>query len=158
MFMLLLVLWILFNGRLTWEIVGVGAVLCAALTFFCVRFLDYPIKKELALVRITPMLLGYLGTLVLEIWKSNMAVWRLGLKRSVKVSPVLVTFHTPLKSRVGKALLANSITLTPGTITALAQDDVMTVHCLDTPFAEGIEDTVFQRKLIRIEEAMGYEH
>ena len=48
-------------------------------------------------------------------------------------------------------LLANSITLTPGTITVDVQDDLFLVHCLDATYAQGIEDSEMQRRIARLE-------
>ena len=49
-------------------------------------------------------------------------------------------------------MLANSITLTPGTITVSLEGDTYCVHCLDKSMAEGIESSIFVQKLHRIEE------
>ena len=49
-------------------------------------------------------------------------------------------------------LLANSITLTPGTITVSVEDDRFCVHCLDKELAEGMEDSVFVKLLEEMEE------
>ena len=65
--------------------------------------------------------------------------------------PVLVTFHTTLKSPVLRVILANSITLTPGTITVSLEGDTFVVHALDKDFVEGIEDSVFVRWLQKAE-------
>ena len=48
-------------------------------------------------------------------------------------------------------LLANSITLTPGTITIEQREDEYTVHCLDSSFIEGIEKSTFVKLLERME-------
>ena len=55
------------------------------------------------------------------------------------IEPKLVWFHTPLKTDRRRAMLADSITLTAGTITVRAEDGRMLVHTLDTPLAEGID-------------------
>ena len=57
-----------------------------------------------------------------------------------------------MKSEAALACLANSITLTPGTITISLDDGLFTVHCLDKSMAEGIADSRFVRLLQRIEE------
>jgi multicomponent Na+:H+ antiporter subunit E len=49
-------------------------------------------------------------------------------------------------------ILANSITLTPGTITVSLTDDHLLVHCLDKSLAEGMDDSVFVRLLQKMEE------
>lgn len=52
---------------------------------------------------------------------------------------------------MAKVILANSITLTPGTITVSVEGDVFCVHCLDKELAEGIENSVFVQLLERME-------
>ena len=151
MFLLFFALWVVFNGRLTWEIAAFGAVIAAAVSLFCWRFLDYSPRRTLMLARRIPALVKYLGVLVGEIVKSNLALVRIVYSRRT-VKPRLVSFTTPLKQPLDRTLLSDSITLTPGTITVTSEDDRMTVHCLDTEFSEGVEDCVFQRMLVKTEQ------
>ncbi len=51
--------------------------------------------------------------------------------------PALVRFKTDLKTKQARVVLANSITLTPGTITVTLEEDEYVVHCLDKELAEG---------------------
>ena len=67
------------------------------------------------------------------------------------VEPVLIQFDTHFKSDTSKFLLANAITLTPGTITVSVEGDRFTVHCLDKEMAEGIETSVFVQLLEKLE-------
>ena len=60
-------------------------------------------------------------------------------------------FNTDLKTGLAKVLLANSITLTPGTITVSVEDNRFCVHCLDRELAEGLEDSAFVELLKEIE-------
>ena len=60
-------------------------------------------------------------------------------------------FSVRLKKEWTRAMLANFITLTPGTITAFLEDDIYTVHCLDKELAEGIEDCAFVKILTELE-------
>ena len=57
--------------------------------------------------------------------------------------PRLVRFRTDLKSGLAKVMLANSITLTPGTITVTVEGNEFLIHCLDEELAEGIEQSAF---------------
>ena len=61
-------------------------------------------------------------------------------------------FKTDLHSTFARVLLANSITLTPGTITVALTGNEYTVHCLDKELAEGISSSVFVKLLEKIEE------
>ena len=54
-----------------------------------------------------------------------------------------MTFQPDIHTQMGRASLANSITLTPGTITVLLDDNTYTVHCLDETLAEGMDTSVF---------------
>ena len=68
------------------------------------------------------------------------------------MEPVIVKFRTSLKKEVTRVILANSITLTPGTITVSLEEDELTVHCLDKSLAEGMEDSIFVKMLEKMDE------
>lgn len=144
-------LWVILNGRLNGEIALFGLVLTAALYWFCVQYLDYSPKREWNSLRLVPGALRYALLVIAEIVKANIALTKLVYNPKAAVKPQLITFHTPLKSHALQSVLADSITVTPGTITVLAEDGDMTVHCLDDCFAKGIEDTAFQRLLLKLE-------
>ena len=76
-----------------------------------------------------------------------------GAKDSKKLSSmVLVKVHTDLKTETARVILANSITLTPGTITVSLTEQELLVHCLDKTLAEGMEDSSFVKLLKKLEE------
>ncbi len=151
MLLILLALWILFNGRLTLEVFLIGLALSAAVTWFCRKYLDYPSAKGRKGYRLVPDVLGYLWLLLCEIVKSNLAMlpYLYGKKREIK--PKLISFTTPVKNQFGRNILSNSITLTPGTITVLQEGQRLTVHCLDEDMAQGVEELAFQQKLVAME-------
>ena len=76
---------------------------------------------------------------------------RLILSNRLEPEPVLFTFRTKLKSEAAKVLLANSITLTPGTITVKQTGDRFVVHALDREIAEGTENSVFTEMILAAE-------
>ena len=80
-----------------------------------------------------------------------MTVFHMILTQREHMEPVLVTFRTNLKTETARVILANSITLTPGTITVSIDEDELVVHCLDKSLAEGIEDPVFEQRLKEFE-------
>lgn len=152
MFLFLLALWIVFNGAFTLEILLFGIVISAAVCYFAVRFLDYSFKREFRLLKCLPDFILYLIILVIEIFKSNVQVLELIFKGNEALHPAVYHFKTDLKSRTARTILANSITLTPGTITMSMHDGEFYVNCLDASMAEGIDDSVFVRRLRRMEE------
>ena len=156
MIILLFLFWIILNGRFTFDwgmlqIVLTGVILVGAIGFFAHKVLDYKFSSELRLWKKAPLLISYAALLVKEISKSSLKMISLILNKNKKYEPAIIKFTTPLKTGLAKVILANSITLTPGTITADLTDNCFTVHCIDISFAEGIENCNFVKLLERIE-------
>ena len=151
MYFIFYLLWIIFNGQITLEIAVIGLVVAGLIYAFICKFMDWSWKKDLRIIKYSALMAVYLFILLWEILKANVATIRLIFSEKYEREPVLVTFRTRLKSPVLRVLLANSITLTPGTITVSVQDDEFTVHALDRDLADGIEDSVFVRMLEKAE-------
>ena len=151
MYLLYFLAWIIFNGKVTTEIVIFGIVIGAAVFAFTCKFMDYSLKKEKMLYRKSFLFLRYIGVLIVEILKANADVVKIIFNDKETVEPVMVTFRTSLKSELMRVILANSITLTPGTITVSLEKDELVVHCLDKSLAQGMEDSIFVKLLEEIE-------
>lgn len=151
MYVIFYLLWIIFNGQITLENAVIGLFVAGLIYAFICKFMDWSWKKDLRIIKYFAFMVSYLVVLLCEILKANVATIHLVFSEKYEIEPVLVTFRTRLKSPVLRVLLANSITLTPGTITVSLQDDEYTVHALDKDFADGIEDCVFVRMLEKAE-------
>lgn len=151
MFLLLFCVWVILNGRITLEICILGILVSAAVFAFLCRFLDYSVKKELLLFRLFPLFVRYLWVLVEEIVKANVCVLKIILSPELQPEPAVVYFDTRLKSGIARVMLADSITLTPGTITVSLEGNHYCVHCLDRELARGLEDSVFVELLEEME-------
>lgn len=151
MFFLFFFVWIILNGRITVEIVIFGLILSAVLFYFICRFMDYSMKKELMLFHLIPLFFQYFYVLIQEIVKANLCVLNIIISPEIQPEPALVYFGTDLQSELSKVILANSITLTPGTITVSLEDNRFCVHCLDCELAEGMENSVFVELLKKME-------
>lgn len=66
-----------------------------------------------------------------ELVKANIEMAKIVLSPSLPISPRIVRVKTGIRSKVGKAFLANSITLTPGTLSVELQDDEIFVHVVN---------------------------
>lgn len=152
MLLLFFLAWVVFNGRLTLEIALFGIAVSGAVFAFVCRFMDYSLKKELHFYKLVPAFVQYLYYLIKEIFFANISVSRMILTRKEEMEPVLVHVCTDLKTETARVILANSITLTPGTITVALTEDKLLVHCLDKSLSEGMEDSVFVRLLRKMEE------
>lgn len=150
MYIFLLLLWIVFNGKFTLEILWIGAVISAGIYFLCWKFFGYSPKREWAIFKKGLYILEYVVFLVWEILKANFTVAGFILSKK-PTKPVLVTFESKLKTDTANVLLSHSITLTPGTITVELKGNTFVVHCLDESLADGIDDSVFVRILKKFE-------
>lgn len=151
MYLILLILWFIFSGKVTLEIFLFGLVICGWLYWFMTKHMDYSIQKDLKLITKFPGYIKYGIILVWEVIKSNLAVIRIILSPGLEADPAFYTFETDLKTEVARVTLANCITLTPGTYT-VALEDKYTIHALDKSFTEGIEESVFVKQLRKLEE------
>ena len=152
MLLLFFLVWVIFNGRLTLEIALFGIAVAGAVFAFICRFMDYSLEKERRFYRLLPAFARYLYYLIREIILANLAVARLILTRKETMEPVIVHVKANLKTETARVVLANSITLTPGTISVSLTDEKLLVHCLDKSLSEGMEDSVFVRLLQKMEE------
>ncbi len=152
MFIALFLFWLVFNGRFTVEIAVFGLVLSAAILWFMCKFMDYSLEKDFRIVKKSLWMIKYVLILIVEIGKANVGVLKILLSVRYEKEPVLVSFHTDLKSRAARVILANSITLTPGTITVNLMDDYYEVHCLDKSLAAGLDSSIFVKQLKKFEE------
>lgn len=151
MLLIFFVAWIIFNGRITVEISLFGLAVAGLMFGFICKFMDYSIEKERALYKKVPLLGKYVVLLIREIVKANLVVCRMILTRREVMEPVIVKVPTNLQTETAKVILANSITLTPGTITVSLTDQELLVHCLDKTLAEGMEDSEFVKLLEQME-------
>lgn len=152
MYLLFFCVWLILNGRVTLEICVIGMLVSAALFYFICKYMDYSLRKERLLFLLIPLFIRYFWVLVQEIVRANVCVLKIILSPELQPEPAFVYFETDLKSSLSKVLLANSITLTPGTITVSVENNQYCVHCLDRELAEGMEESVFVDLLKEMEE------
>jgi multicomponent Na+:H+ antiporter subunit E len=93
----------------------------------------------------------YLPWLLLEIVKSNIDVAKIILSRDLPMRPHIIRTPTSQRTDVGRVIFANSITLTPGTITLAIRGDEIVVHALADEFAEGLETGEMDRRVCAME-------
>ena len=152
MFIVYFALWVILNGKWTTEIGIFGVIFAAALYAFSCRFMGCGFKKDLHYLRRLPTTICYGATLLAEIFKANVTVMKMILDKNFEPQPQLVHFESGLKETRHRVALADSITLTPGTITCQLEGDRYLVHCLDGSLVSGLDDGVFVNALSRMEE------
>lgn len=129
-FVLSYLTWLALNWSVRTDVLVTGAIISVALAMLlCSRC---QVMQE---VRLTPKSFAYafafVGVFWWELIKSNLDVAFRVLTPSLPINPGIVEVKTRLKSDIGKMLLANSITLTPGTLTVDIRGDRMFIHWID---------------------------
>ena len=153
MYLLLVAFWIILNGKITAEIVVLGLIFGAVIYAFAYKFLGLSWRKEKSFWKHLWWGIQYVSILLKEIIIANVIVLKIVLSPKKKVHPVIVSFDAPLKSHLLQVILADSITLTPGTITVRLYEEKFEVHCLDESMAKGLNDSIFVKMLKRWEDA-----
>ena len=151
MYFIIMLLWVILNGKITLEVILVGLVLTAAAGILMRIFYGYTVRRDFLFLKKIPLILVYFGILVAQILKSSLIMLRILLHRTENIDPYLVTFDSGLQTDLGRFLLANSITLTPGTITIQTEGSVFTVHCLERTMLDTDLDGLFIRWIRKIE-------
>lgn len=137
-FGVVVLLWLLLAGNLRPDELLAGLVAGVLVTAVSVRRLSI-----IAGVRLRPgaavSLATYLGAFVPALVRANIDVARRVLAPSLPIRPAVVEIRTGLESPLGKLLLANSITLTPGTLSVDVRGDRILVHWIDCTPGSDIE-------------------
>lgn len=141
--------WLLLSGYFTPFLLaaGAGSALGVVLLSRRMRIVD---REGHPLQMIAAVLL-YWPWLIKEIAKSAWGVSRIILDPRLPISPVLVRFKPSQKSQVGLATHANSITLTPATITVEAAQNEFLVHALTRSSGAGVIDSEMDRRISKVE-------
>jgi len=155
----LFVLWLALSGKLTVEFLVRGAVSSGLVAFLSQHLVLHPARAEKFapvpinmgwLVATTLRFLAFVPWLLYQIVTANIQVAYVILSPRLNISPRLVVFDTSLKTEPAQVMLANSITLTPGTITVDVNNGRFLVHALSVNFAEGLEEGAMQDRVARV--------
>jgi cation antiporter len=98
-----------------------------------------------------PKLIIYFLWLIKEVVKSAIDVSKIALSSKMKIEPLVLWFKADYDNPAARAILANSITLTPGTVTIDIYDSgVFSVHALNRDFAEGLLAGDMQKRIAKL--------
>lgn len=142
-------LWLLLSGHYVPLILTFG-VLSSILIVWIAARLDV-IDHESVPLQLKLGYFGYLIWLAKEIIKANIDVARLVLDPELPISPTLVWVPATQRTDVGKVIYANSITLTPGTVSVELEEGKILVHAITREAAEGLESGDMDRRVDAIE-------
>jgi len=147
LFVILVCLWLLMSGHYTFLIISLGILSCA----FCVYLANRAklIDDEGLPLFFLPRLLGYLMWLFKEILISNLNTAKAIISNNIK--PETFTVKASQITDVAKVTYANSITLTPGTVTTKINNNTFEVHALNTDFGNDVRSNEMDKKVKLLE-------
>jgi multicomponent Na+:H+ antiporter subunit E len=152
-FVLLFIFWLLLSGTLHLKEILIGIGAAAVVTWLTNDLLYNPVKKRLIepgtkyILASGLRLLAYIPWLVWAIIKANIQIAIIILKPSLPIDPIILQFSTNLSKNVSLVTLANSITLTPGTLTVDMKNKTYVIHCLVREAAGDLESGLMQNKV-----------
>ena len=153
LFVALCVVWLLLSGHYTTTLMTYGALSCAGVVLLVRHLGILDVEALPTHLGIRPFL--YAPWLLKEIVLSNLAVARVILNPRLPIHPRILRVDASQKTHVGQVTYANSITLTPGTVTLDMRDGRLLVHALTTDSAEGLLSGEMDRRVSRLEGRAG---
>lgn len=140
MFAALFMFWVLLNASLANDVLIVGAVAAAIITFLFRNGLGFFSELRLNPRALMTTVL-YFFFFIKELVKANLNIASIVLAPSLPLNPGIVKVRTRLKSKMGRLMLANSITLTPGTLTVEMLGEWLYIHWVTVDSADIDEAT-----------------
>lgn len=129
-------MWLLLSGHYEPLLLGFGVVSCVVVVAISLR-MDV-VDREGHPVHLGRGALTYIPWLLIEIAKSNIDVARRILDPRLPISPTRLKVKASQTSELGQVVYANSITLTPGTVSMVVQDGYIDVHALTADGARSL--------------------
>ena len=149
---LLMALWFIMSEQTEPKFLILGAVSSILIASLCLRTLTMQgtvTGRDYYLLGVNiPKFIMYFTWLLVQIAKSAIYVARVSVFRTSEVEPSIAWFRAAYDNPAARAMLANSITLTPGTITVdISEDGIFSVHALTQELREGLLDGSMQAKV-----------
>lgn len=154
-FIPLLIIWYIMSGILEPKFIAFALISCAIITLASLKVLTLgglKTDREYYLMHINWIKFGvYIVWLIKEIVKASWDVSKVVMFKRDTLNPHIVWFKADYDHPSARALLANSITLTPGTITVdIFDDGVYSIHALTDGAAEGVLDGSMQQRIAKL--------
>ena len=148
--LILFVTWLLLSGLLAPLLLILGILSCAAVVFIAIR-MDM-VDREAVPLHLAFSAPLYFPWLLWEIVKANIDVTRRVLIPSTGISPTMTLVDSTQRSELGLVIFANSITLTPGTISIdVEKEGKILVHAITREGAESLQQGEMDRRVTAME-------
>ena len=147
LFIVLFGFWLLMSGYYTPLILSLGVISCLLCVYLTVK--GKLLDNETLPIYFFPRLIQYTLWLIKEILKSNIQTAKVIIMKSEE--PELFSVKVSQKTNEGKVTYANSITLTPGTVTTQIKNDIFEVHALTKDFGDDVRSSEMDKMVTWLE-------
>jgi len=130
LFVFLVIIWFALTSTFQWQNLAVGIVVSLIISFVLSKIYSKLGFPPMSIKRIAFFFI-YLGVLFKEIIAANFDVAYRIIHPKMPIKPGIVVIKTALKQDIAKMILANSITLTPGTFTLDIIEDTLLIHWIN---------------------------
>ena len=144
-FLLWMAIWLLWSGLYKPLLITLGIISCL-LTLYLAYRMDF-FHRSVYSLHFVLRLVPFWGWLCVELVKSNIAVARIVLHPKLPIQPSLVRLRASTENPVLQAILGNSISLTPGTVTVDDHEGNLWVHCLTQRSADDVLSGEMDRRV-----------
>lgn len=148
----MIIFWLILTESLDIQMLITGIIICILVFYINMDILEinfgYSFKNKKKIL----YLFQYLMLLCKEIVFANFHVAKIVLSPKLRITPSIITFDTRLEKPLSRTILANSITLTPGTLTVKMEGKSLIVHCLMDEYVEDVAHSKFEDLLLKVEE------
>lgn len=145
----LFILWMLMSGHTAPLLIGFGVVSSILVAWIAHRM--EVVDHEGFPIHLSRRAIAYWPWLIWEIFKANVDVARIIVKKDMPISPVMFRTKASQESEVGQVTYANSITLTPGTISVAVGEGMIDVHALTEEAAVELQNGTMDRQVYKME-------
>lgn len=135
-------LWLLLAPQFEVSSLLVGMLVSLLIVLFTFEKTDSKVVHPLRYIRAH---IKFIVVLLIEIYKANIDVAKIVMSRKMEIQPHYLVYQPDLKTTYAAVLLANAITLTPGTLSVDYTSDGYVIHALTTAAASGLEGSSLEQ-------------
>ena len=152
LFILLLVFWIILSFKIDITTAAIGFMVSLLVVLFNYDMVFNDTEATKITLRTIKRFIVLFFVLIYNIAKSNIEVAIIVLSKKMPIDPGFVTIKNPLKKELNQALFANTITLTPGTLTVDMNEKEIVIHGLVKGSVKALDGSSLERAFMALEE------
>lgn len=149
--LLLLSFWLILSPAVSVQSVVIGIIVSILVVLYSQDVVFSEDEVTLYSFGKLKIFIRYMYTLLVEIFKANIDVAKVVLSPSLPISPSFIKVHVVFNNDFNKVIYANSVTLTPGTLTVDVKGHDYIIHALTDAAAEGMDNSILEQYVKKLE-------